>query len=250
MFSYQYTSEQLTSITKNVLTVTVVMSSVDTAKLDDNTLRIIVQKCYAACTKEEQQNIYDQIKKNKNSTDASPPLHALRRSFQLGAARLNGHLPGLTSGPPTPDSVPFPALVLLTFNIGTASQNADAIKAYVTGALRHTFQDGLQVTTSPQDDDDAADQYLILSVVAVRNVVDSDSRRAHYESSDADMLIYRKLDVCLFGLTSLDQPVIVLQAYRFLNGNWDDTPSESSLTRLTGPRSNSRTSRALPGVSR
>ncbi|KAI0185615.1 hypothetical protein EV127DRAFT_304393, partial [Xylaria flabelliformis] len=61
MFSYQYTSEQLTSITKNVLAVSVVMSSVDTAKIDDNTLLIIVQKCYASCNTEEQRGIYDQI---------------------------------------------------------------------------------------------------------------------------------------------------------------------------------------------
>ncbi|TRX88850.1 hypothetical protein FHL15_010309 [Xylaria flabelliformis] len=241
MFSYQYTSEQLTSVTKNVLAVSIVMSSVDTAKIDDNTLLIIVQKCYASCTTEEQRAIYDQIKQHKSSPNPPAPLHVVRRSLKLGAARSNGHLRGLASAPPAPNNLPkvvaqkSTASVLLTFKIGTASQSADAIKGYVTGALvtGHTFQKNLLVTTSPQDDD-LADQFLVMSVVAERYAFDSDARRAA-RHEPPELLLIRKLSDCLFDLRDDDMPVIAMQAYQFLLGTDDDTPRESSLKKLTAP---------------
>ncbi|KAI1326493.1 hypothetical protein F5Y16DRAFT_229820 [Xylariaceae sp. FL0255] len=99
LYSYRYNSEQLSSITKNVLAVTVVMSSVDTRKIDDNTLRIIIQKCYAACDTYEREAIYSQIKKKMASDNAQPSLHVMHRSLQLGAAQFNGRLPLLNANP-------------------------------------------------------------------------------------------------------------------------------------------------------
>ncbi|KAI1123317.1 hypothetical protein F5Y10DRAFT_270180 [Nemania abortiva] len=238
MYSYQYTSEQLTSITKNVVAMTVVLSSVDTKQLDDNTLRIIVQKCYAACDRTEQEEIYNQIKGNIKISASPPPLHAIRHSFQLGAARANGLLPSLTTKLPAPDNTPgivtenFSALVLLTFGIGAALQSASAIKAYVTGALARTFHNGLEVSTSPQEDD-PADQFLVLSVFAVRYLVSSDVRRPYHGPDDTPLL--QKLDECLDELKNADMPAIGLRAYRFLLGAENDTPGESSLFKLVWP---------------
>ncbi|KAI1128362.1 hypothetical protein F5Y10DRAFT_265273 [Nemania abortiva] len=42
-FAYQYTPSQLTDIYKQVMSANIVVSSVDTRKLNDNTLRAIVQ---------------------------------------------------------------------------------------------------------------------------------------------------------------------------------------------------------------
>ncbi|OTA70221.1 hypothetical protein K449DRAFT_320464, partial [Hypoxylon sp. EC38] len=45
-FAYQYTSSQLTDICKQVISVNIVISSVDISKLSDSTLRAIVQNVY------------------------------------------------------------------------------------------------------------------------------------------------------------------------------------------------------------
>lgn len=46
IFCYSYTAEALTKVTNNVVTVSYAISSVDSSRLDANTLRDIVQVCY------------------------------------------------------------------------------------------------------------------------------------------------------------------------------------------------------------
>lgn len=72
LYYYQYTYTQLTEITKNVLAVSIVLSSVDTSTLKDNTLRVIVQKTYKEADKDTQQKIYDQLKAVLDGGNTAP----------------------------------------------------------------------------------------------------------------------------------------------------------------------------------
>lgn len=60
-YSYRYTSSQLTDIAKQVLCVSIVLSSVDPTKLSNATLRNIVQNTYASSTLDEQPQMYNQL---------------------------------------------------------------------------------------------------------------------------------------------------------------------------------------------
>jgi hypothetical protein len=62
-FAYRYISSQLKDTAKEVLAVSIVISSADITKLRDNTLRIIVQQTYEKSSKEEQLAIYEQLRK-------------------------------------------------------------------------------------------------------------------------------------------------------------------------------------------
>lgn len=72
MFAYEYTSEQLTKHCQKVVAVSVVLSSADISKLDDNTLKVIVQETYADSAPEKMQNIYKQIKEARDSAQSVP----------------------------------------------------------------------------------------------------------------------------------------------------------------------------------
>lgn len=66
MYTYAFSSATLTKVTKNVLAVSVVVSSVDISQLDDSTLGAMVEYCYGSVTADKQQAILDKILAVKN----------------------------------------------------------------------------------------------------------------------------------------------------------------------------------------
>lgn len=63
MYSYKFQSETLSKYASNVVTVCYVVSSVKVENLDKNTLRDIVQICYAGVDINKQQNMYEILEK-------------------------------------------------------------------------------------------------------------------------------------------------------------------------------------------
>lgn len=61
LYTYQFTSETLIKVTKNVLAVSIVISSVNISALDDSTIGAMVQLCYGAAEDAIQQNILDKL---------------------------------------------------------------------------------------------------------------------------------------------------------------------------------------------
>lgn len=59
-WSYQYTSQSLIKVVKNVVCVAVIISSVKTSELDDNTLRVIIGSKFGGLPIEEQKKIYNE----------------------------------------------------------------------------------------------------------------------------------------------------------------------------------------------
>lgn len=60
-YSYEYTSNTLSKITKNVVVVSIVVSSAKIDDLDFNDVSTIVQTVYTASEKEEKERIRDQV---------------------------------------------------------------------------------------------------------------------------------------------------------------------------------------------
>ena len=61
LYTYQFTSETLTKVTKNVLAISIVISSVDIGGLDDSTIGAMVQLCYGDADASNQQAILDKL---------------------------------------------------------------------------------------------------------------------------------------------------------------------------------------------
>lgn len=61
MFAWKYSSSQLTVITKDVIAVAVVMSSVKAKDIDVSTIRTLVQDQFSGVSPETRKNIMDLI---------------------------------------------------------------------------------------------------------------------------------------------------------------------------------------------
>ncbi|MCJ1465437.1 hypothetical protein MMC07_004055 [Pseudocyphellaria aurata] len=61
LYAYQFTSETLIKVTKNVLAVSIVISSVKLTDLDDRTIGAMVQLCYGEAAAAIQQKILDKL---------------------------------------------------------------------------------------------------------------------------------------------------------------------------------------------
>lgn len=61
LYTYQFTSETLIKVTKNVLAISIVISSVDIGGLDDGTIGAMVQLCYGDADESIQQAIIDRL---------------------------------------------------------------------------------------------------------------------------------------------------------------------------------------------
>ena len=58
LYSYAFTSEGLSNVTKNLLAIAIVISSIDLALLDEATISTMVQYCYGNASKEVQEKIF------------------------------------------------------------------------------------------------------------------------------------------------------------------------------------------------
>lgn len=163
-YSYRYTADQLTSIAKQVLCVSIVRSSVDPAKLSDATLRNIIQNTYSASSKEEQQKMYDQLKaardadlqhaRETSSLAFSSAVKALNNytipSMRAAAAPRKAHL----------DYKLYKQVFTASFEMNTAHAYKDEVQAWVNGALAISFGEavdeiGVQVEVEPNSTSDS-----------------------------------------------------------------------------------------------
>ncbi|KAI9734494.1 MAG: hypothetical protein M1834_002094 [Cirrosporium novae-zelandiae] len=74
LYTYSFTSEALTKITKNVLAISIVVSSVDLTNMNEVDLGSLVQICYEEATEDIQHKILDKllaIKEKNSSSDRS-----------------------------------------------------------------------------------------------------------------------------------------------------------------------------------
>jgi len=86
-YSYQYTSADIQKITKNVVVISLVVSSVNVLSLTVNDLRTIVQTCYKDSTSEVRTAIYDLIhaewKKEKKEAKEKEEAKAKKKAEKV-----------------------------------------------------------------------------------------------------------------------------------------------------------------------
>jgi hypothetical protein len=85
-YSYQYNSATLSKITKNVVVVSIVISSAQIDGLSRNDISTIVQTVYSGSTPEEQKAIRDQIWASIQEDKPHPDTNSGSKSEKSGAA--------------------------------------------------------------------------------------------------------------------------------------------------------------------
>ena len=94
LYTYQFTSETLIRVTKNVLAVSIVISSVKISALDDNTIHVIVRQCYGEAEKAIQQKMFDKLlaikaqMKNENLIHTSQSDAEAVAQFEQGSKSI------------------------------------------------------------------------------------------------------------------------------------------------------------------
>ncbi|KAI9866425.1 MAG: hypothetical protein M1813_001547 [Trichoglossum hirsutum] len=126
-FAYRYTSNQLKDVAKEVLTVSIVISSADLKNVSDNTLKVIVQQTYSQSSKEEQQDIYEQLKKGRDSENQ--PSTAPLRNFQ------------------PPKTVDVSQTFEAETTLDQARQQAGKLNAWIRASLADAFSEDSQQTS-------------------------------------------------------------------------------------------------------
>lgn len=121
LYYYEYTYRQLTEITKNVLAVSIVLSSVDTSTIKDNTLRVIVQKTYKGVDKDTQEKIYEELKAVLDGGNVRPDSTAL-----AAAPRVAHSSVAIKKGPPAPQASNALSLLLKQMTIADRFRRAVA----------------------------------------------------------------------------------------------------------------------------
>ena len=61
LYTYAFSSDTLVKVTKNVVAISLVVSSVDIKAMDDATIGATVEYCYGSATEEVQQRIVDKL---------------------------------------------------------------------------------------------------------------------------------------------------------------------------------------------
>lgn len=163
-YSYRYTADQLTSIAKQVLCVSIVRSSVDPTKLSDATLRNIIQNTYSASSKEEQQKMYDQLKAARD-VDLKHARETSSAAFSSAVKALNNYtVPSMrTTVAPRKahlDYKLYKQVFTASFEMNTAHAYKDELQAWINGALAISFGEAVdeisvQVEVEPNSTSDS-----------------------------------------------------------------------------------------------
>ncbi|KAI1140374.1 hypothetical protein F5Y05DRAFT_315467 [Hypoxylon sp. FL0543] len=136
-FAYRYTSSQLTDICKQVISVNIVISSVDITKLSDSTLRAIVQNVYGSLPVDDQKRILAQLQdaaKNSLLSAPAPKVVAARLSRAL---RNVGNL----QYKPVTEKTTFS----IRTTIGSARSSASRFDVYLRGGIVQAYgQDSME----------------------------------------------------------------------------------------------------------
>ncbi|KAI8623251.1 hypothetical protein F5Y19DRAFT_459071 [Xylariaceae sp. FL1651] len=137
-FAYRFTSTQLKESVKEVLAVSIVISSADLSTVSDNTLRVIVQQTYSESTKDEQTAIYEQLKKARDE-DKQPSTSEAAHELHRAAAKFARAKPlSLLRGPPI-QTVDVTQIFEVETQIGQAQNQAGRLGAWVRASLAHAF---------------------------------------------------------------------------------------------------------------
>ncbi|KAI0528344.1 hypothetical protein GGR58DRAFT_509588 [Xylaria digitata] len=147
-FAYRFRSDQLKDVTKEVLAVSVVISSAELKGLSNNTLRNIVQQTYGTSTNEEQEKIFQQIKTARDEEE-QPADSTRRREFRRAMAKMHtGSLKqgaSETSSKDAANKSEHHARVSEMFSIrtpiGEAQKQCHAIEAMIRGGIVTIFGD-------------------------------------------------------------------------------------------------------------
>ncbi|KAL9045509.1 MAG: hypothetical protein Q9214_001457 [Letrouitia sp. 1 TL-2023] len=163
-YSYRYTADQLTSIAKQVLCVSIVRSSVDPTKLSDATLRNIIQNTYSASSKDEQQKMYDQLKAARDA-DLQHARETSSVAFSAAVKALNNYTVPSMRAIAAPrkahsDYKLYKQVFTASFEMNTAHAYKDALQAWINGALAISFGEAVdeiavQVEVEPNSTSDS-----------------------------------------------------------------------------------------------
>lgn len=127
-FTYQFTSSQLTDICKQVISVSVVVSSVDSSKLKSSTLANIVQTVYGHLKLEEQQRILSQLEMAaKKSLSSTPDPGVVAAHFSRAVKRVGN--------PREVNPVTDFAKFTIKTTVGSASNAALSFQSYLRGGI-------------------------------------------------------------------------------------------------------------------
>jgi len=144
-FAYRFRSDQLKAITKEVLAVSVVMSSAEIKGLSDNTLKDIVQQTYSTSTGTEQQAIFEQIKEARDN-ELQPSSSQAQQHFQRAISKMRVNTLGLINmpeGPSTPGSTTDQVDVSEVFEartpMGRAQSQCPLLEAWIWGGVAAAF---------------------------------------------------------------------------------------------------------------
>jgi hypothetical protein len=200
MFCYQYTSEGLSKITKNVLAVSIVLSSANVKEINDNTLRVIVQKTYDSATPEVRKSIYEQLSEVLKRDKLFIPSQYLGHRFQLAAAKSNGRLL-LESGNATK------AMFLVTTDDGESSTVYPVLRSWISSWLTQI------------DPTASIEVYGLDNVDEARNRIKFGVRIASDSHKiDAQTQCKKALD----ALYNSPLPPVIILGYVFLKQNKED----------------------------
>lgn len=139
-FAYRYTSKQLKDVAKEVLAVSIVISSADLKNVSDNTLKVIVQQTCSESSKEEQQDIYEQLKKGRDG-EKQPSTAQAAHELHRAAAKLRLEQPLLTKGWQPPKTVDVSQTFEAETALDQARQQAGKLNAWIRASLADAFSE-------------------------------------------------------------------------------------------------------------
>ncbi|KAI1739957.1 hypothetical protein F4680DRAFT_420791 [Xylaria scruposa] len=137
-FAYQFTSSQLTDICKQVVSVSVVVSSVDSSKLSNSTLRNIVQIVYGNLPTEDQSRILEQLETAARKDLVSRPdprvvaAHLSRAVKKVGQPQVKN---------PITDNAEFTISTIM----GEAKGAANRFQDYLLGGIVEVYEKDLKI---------------------------------------------------------------------------------------------------------
>ncbi|KAI0838654.1 hypothetical protein F5Y06DRAFT_296269 [Hypoxylon sp. FL0890] len=136
-FAYRYTSSQLTEICKQVISVNIVISSVDISRLSDSTLRAIVQNVYGALPIDDQKRILAQLQEAAKDSLLSTPAPKVVAARLSRAVKTAGNL----RYQPVTEKTSF----TIRTTIGSASGSASRFDVYLRGGIVQAYaQDSVE----------------------------------------------------------------------------------------------------------
>ncbi|KAI1418638.1 hypothetical protein F5Y13DRAFT_196426 [Hypoxylon sp. FL1857] len=130
-FAYQYTSSQLTDICKQVISVNIVISSVDISKLSDSTLRAIVQNVYGALPIDDQKRILAQLQDAASNSLLSAPAPKVVATYLSRAVKKVGN----QEDDPITEKTTF----TIQTTIGSATNSTSRFEDYLRGGINQIY---------------------------------------------------------------------------------------------------------------